>query len=976
MSNERHARLRALYEEVVDLPREQRMAVLRQRSDDESLIAEVAALCRASDGDSTTRVFAPLDATLKSAAAPPLKPGDVLDVWRVVREIGQGGMGAVFLVERSDGHFAQSAALKLVKGLQRAGTLNYFSRERQLLATLTHPNIARLLDGGATPGGHPYLVMEYVDGVAIDAWCRDQRLSLPQVLTLFATACEAVAFAHRQLVVHCDLKPSNLMVDRGGRPVLLDFGIARLIERVGAQADDAVIGSSIAYTPRYASPEQREHGVVSTVSDIYSLGVLLRDLIGIAGKADAELAAIFAKATAEAPERRYATVDALVGDLHRYLSREPLQAVLPTPGYLTRKFLQRRWPLVLAGVAFAATVAGFTWRVVQESNRAQGAEKIALAERDRAQAAEQRAVKERDDKETARAEALRERDRAAAAEHIAADERNAARTAEGRALADRDKARAAEKLAIAEKQKATQAERQAKDTSEFLVSIFENSNPTAEESDVPASKLIAAAEKRLAETLADQPGTQAELYSALARVQGNLGHEAEQIRVIERAVELERKLDRPLMLAQMLQRRAEAWRNKDTTKAAEYEREALAIIEKHATPDSAEVGNALVLYGHMLSEDDEREKGKPYIERGAAILEKHDPRAEDTMSALYSLGLNQYRLNDYAGAEATYRRAIALRTELSGAEHPETMRLSESLVDALMQQKRYAEAEELARRNLAAREKLYGADSPLVARLYATLGKLVGEAGRPIEAPPLFERAHEIYLKTYGINSVQYAVVNNNLAVAYYQLQDYAAALPMFESARTYVDKNLSPQSDAIATVRRSLANVLCPLGRYEEGARYAKESLAHTRQYRGENSSQFLLSLQAETHCLVVSAPLAEAKDAVVRMEKAVEARKGNGGLFLTLLRAHYAEREGRDDQALTLWLEYEAGIAKDRGPTHLSTWMEKQYRAAFLYRRNAPGDRAAAAVLAQQIIEATKGRVLPKSVVVERLQRIAEGK
>jgi eukaryotic-like serine/threonine-protein kinase len=439
--------VRELYEAVVELSPPARQAALSDRTDDAAIIAEVVALCEATDRDSTTQFSKPLGAMLQGAAAPVLKAGDKLGVWQIGREIGHGGMGSVFLVERIDGHFTQTAALKFVKGLPRAETLNYFSRERQLLAKLTHPNIARLLDGGATNEGQPYLVMEYVDGVAIDVYCQQQKFTTPQILKLFSTACDAVAFAHRQLIVHCDLKPSNLLINQEGRPILLDFGIARLLDRVGAEANDAAIGSSVAYTPRYASPEQREHGTVTTVSDIYSLGIMLGELLGAAAAADAELKAVLAKATAADPAKRYATVEAFTDDIERYLRKLPVRALPPSTKYTALKFVQRRWPLVLVGAAFVATVVGFTIKVVIEAQRATNAEKTAVEERDRAQVAESQALKERDATQVARVEALRERDsaarerdRAAAAEKIAATERNSAQAAAAVAGKERDRA--------------------------------------------------------------------------------------------------------------------------------------------------------------------------------------------------------------------------------------------------------------------------------------------------------------------------------------------------------------------------------------------------------------------------------------------------------------------------------------------------------------------------------------------------------
>lgn len=387
MTPERFAELKRLFAAVADLPHAERAGELRRMGADEELAAEVLALHAAATA--TTCVSSPIAAALASASRQPAA-GDTLGIWRLESEIGCGGMGSVFLAERSDGCFRQRAAVKLLRGFPHRETLALFARERQLLATLSHPRIARLLDGGATEQGQPYLVMEHVDGLHIDEHCRRHNLGIRDVLTLFLKASDAVAFAHRQLVVHCDLKPSNLLINRECRPVLLDFGIARLVDRVGAES--APGEAAPAFTPRYASPEQRSSGTVSTASDIYSLGVLLGELVAEAAGRERlgalrrrELDAIVGLATRHDPAERYATVNAFTADIRRFLTQRPVHALSGRTGYVMRKLLARRWPWAAVAAVFLLTVAGFTSRVVIESRRARAAEQAALKERDRAQ---------------------------------------------------------------------------------------------------------------------------------------------------------------------------------------------------------------------------------------------------------------------------------------------------------------------------------------------------------------------------------------------------------------------------------------------------------------------------------------------------------------------------------------------------------------------------------------------------------------
>jgi eukaryotic-like serine/threonine-protein kinase len=248
------------------------------------------------------------------AAAPdetPLPPGTAIGCWRIGRLLGCGGSAMVYLADRADGHFEQQAAIKIVRSDARL--VEQFRRERQLLAELDHPSIARLIDGGACDDGRPWFAMEHVSGVRIDHYVEHRRLSLHERLVLFEGICEAIAYAHARGLVHRDIKPANLLVDANGRPRLLDFGIAM----ADGAGDDGVYR---AMTPIYASPEQRGGGIVTKASDIYQLGVLLGAILmperGLPSRlaattlADA-LRAVVARATAKDSTQRFPSVAAL-----------------------------------------------------------------------------------------------------------------------------------------------------------------------------------------------------------------------------------------------------------------------------------------------------------------------------------------------------------------------------------------------------------------------------------------------------------------------------------------------------------------------------------------------------------------------------------------------------------------------------------------------------------------------------------------
>ncbi len=278
--------------------------------------------------------------------------------YRVIRPLGRGGMGAVYLAERTDGEVDQHVAIKVVRSSADLPAFQErFLGERRILASLNHPGIARLLDAGRTGDGQPYLVMEFIDGVAIDTYCA--QLDLRGILKLFLAVCDAVSYAHRNLIIHRDLKPSNILVDSAGRPKLLDFGIAKILDASLDGSSDARTLVRI-LTPEYASPEQIRGEAHSTATDIYSLGAVLHKLLaGAAPKPAApspikpdiprDIEFVVRKALRTEPEERYATVDAFAEDVRAFLENRPVRARAGNAWYRARKFVRRYWVPVTAG---------------------------------------------------------------------------------------------------------------------------------------------------------------------------------------------------------------------------------------------------------------------------------------------------------------------------------------------------------------------------------------------------------------------------------------------------------------------------------------------------------------------------------------------------------------------------------------------------------------------------------------------------
>ena len=358
-------------------------------------------------------VQAPLEALVQASMVQASMVGERVGAYVIDGELGRGGMGVVYSAQRADGAYQQRVAIKvlLTSNIGLADTRR-FARERELLAQLDHPNIARLLDGGTTESGLPYLVMEAIDGVQIDAFARAKKLSVPARVTLVRGVCAAVQSAHQKLLIHRDIKPANILVTSNGQPKLLDFGIARLLEEASSATTGSAIGSATLdanmLTPRYASPEQVRGEAVSVATDVYALGLLLYELLGGASpyeriasakvssaaaalqvvledaprklsevakinapehaeKLVGDLDIIALKACAKLPAERYATVAALDEDLRRYLDEEPILARPPALLYRFRKLISRnRLTSAATALAVVAVVAGGASTIIQK----------------------------------------------------------------------------------------------------------------------------------------------------------------------------------------------------------------------------------------------------------------------------------------------------------------------------------------------------------------------------------------------------------------------------------------------------------------------------------------------------------------------------------------------------------------------------------------------------------------------------------
>ena len=356
MTGDKNLTLRAmeLFEDALDQPEAMRAAwATEQAGGDHALRDAVLSLLRA-DEDASSLV--------RTGGAPAALPADDpehVGAYRILRVLGRGGMGAVYLGERTSGDFDHQAAIKVIKpGVLSNALVERFQRERQILATLNHSNIAQLFDGGETEGGEPYIVMEYVDGVPLSTWLEEHQPDSDERMALFAQICAATGFAHQSLVIHRDLSPSNILVTQAGQAKLIDFGLSRPIDEDAADIRPGGSLTNLSLTPGFAAPERQSGAVATTLSDIYSLGKILETLVGDEG--DADLDAIIARACAEDPAGRYPSADALAEDVERFRAGLPVPARGRGRGYVFGKFVARhRSGVAAAAIGLALLIGAF-----------------------------------------------------------------------------------------------------------------------------------------------------------------------------------------------------------------------------------------------------------------------------------------------------------------------------------------------------------------------------------------------------------------------------------------------------------------------------------------------------------------------------------------------------------------------------------------------------------------------------------------
>jgi serine/threonine-protein kinase len=821
---DRWAEVRSLFEELVDLSpgeRQTRLAAVENRE-----LAERVRRLLAADSEAGRFLETPAVAVagglfdglpgVPDEAPPPPRIGP----YRVLGRLGRGGMGEVLLAERADGLFDQRVAIKLLRpGMASEEVLARFSRERRILARLEHAHIARLLDGGATEDGRPYFVMELVEGEPITDFCRSRSVPVEERLRLLQDCCDALAAAHRNLVVHRDLKPSNVLVTKDGEVKLLDFGIAKLLgpDDTGEAAAETRTELRL-LTPAYAAPEQILGEPVTTATDVWTLGALGYELLTGTlpqkreGRSAAGLAAVVAEDVKERPSQRVARE-----------SLEALPFASPTEG--DRRRLERRLRGDLDNILLAS--------LRRQPERRYGS--VTAFAGDLLRHREGQPVKARPDTFGYRFSKFVRRNRVGVAAAVLV----VASLVTGLAVAAWQA-----KRAEANAQTAAAAARRAEAVKEFLIGLFEVADPEqASGGSVTASELLDQAGTRLKTELASEPDVQAELLEAVARIDKGLGRLDAAEDLAKRSLAIRERIlpSGDAAIGRSLATLGAVKLSAGKLDQAEKElTRALALLEATDGPDTLATARARSDYAQVLFWKGQADKAEA-IERRAwetyrKVLGEQNPQ---TAMHLRNLGVLLDELDRVDEAEKAYRDSQAILVEQLGPDH---VNLAYSYVNLAVllggRRNQPAEAEALYRKTLEIRRKSLGPKHPTVGQALQLTGLFYLNQGRLEESEAAYTEALAVFS---GIDPKHFEVgkCKNGLALIASRRGDYARAEKTMQEVETLFREVLGEKHPFTWQVRGNRASQIALQGRLEEAEAIERQVAAKLEELNGKDSAE-----------------------------------------------------------------------------------------------------------------------------------------
>jgi serine/threonine protein kinase len=773
-----------LFHQAVELSPEARAAFLDQAcGEDKDLYREVDSLLACS-GATLSVLAEPVQVTVGEMISQG-REGQRIGPYRLIRLLGRGGMGVVFLAERADGQYNRQVAIKLMNAVlgSSPAMLIRFRAERQILARLEHPNIARLLDGGMTDDGQSYLVIEYVDGDPLNEYCRRVQPSLNARLQLFLEICDAVEYAHRYLVIHRDLKPANILVTADGTPKLVDFGVARLL-------DPSILGFSGAHTrpserlltPEYASPEQIRGEAITTATDVFGLGIILYELLAgrrpfevenpdpmalaravceqearppssIASGIPRDLDYIALMALRKEPERRYATAVQLSGDIRAFLNGLPVAARTGTFRYRSSKFVRRHKAAVAAALIFLLTLAGFS-----------GAMAILARRADRARAAAQREA-------------------------------------------------------------------------DFLSNVFLASTPEeAAGRTVTARELLDRGAARIDRDLAGSPEMRAQLLQKIGTAYRSLGVHDKALDFAQRALDLKKQLYGPrnIETATALDALGEVYRDGgDFARAEPLLAQALSIRETQLSPDSPLTAESLANLGECLYLEDRDAEAEGLLRKSVALYRRL--RSPNVLAPDNYLAQVLERKGSETEAIELLRESAAVTRQQYGAVSRDYAVVLHNLGGALIKIGAFVEAETMTREAADIRQKIRVPDQE---RLYSVnnLTYIATEEGNVSAAEQYSREALAMALRLYGETHPRVAIVYRNQGRVLELRGDYAGAEASYRKALQVLERLKQSQGSTAATILLSYAQLRLDRGDYAGAASDARQALEISEKMDGPN--------------------------------------------------------------------------------------------------------------------------------------------
>ena len=865
--------LEELFHAAVLLPPAQRAAYLDAACGDDAVMRREVERLLAADADPhaalsdegqqvSDRAMQALEAELHETS-PRSLIGRSVGPYRVIEQIGRGGMGVVYLAERED--VQKRVALKVVRATLGAPELvRRFLVERRVLARLVHPGIARLLDAGMADDTTPWLAMDLVEGAPITRYCDDNALDLDGRLRLFLEVCDAVAYAHAQLVVHRDIKPSNVLVDAEGRVKLLDFGIAKLLGEDEADGESTRTGMRV-FSPEYAAPEQVMGEPVTTSTDVHALGVLLFELLSgerpyltqgsspaaaaralmdteprrlsavargsrsrdsITTAFDGDLDAICLRALARDPADRYRSAQQLADDVARYRDGYPIEARLPTARYRAAKFLRRNRATVAAGALVVLALGGGLGASLWQGERA----RTALQESQEVEA--------------------------------------------------------------------------------FLAGLFEASNPAENRGrNVDARELLESGVTRI-EELGGRPRVQARMLEVIARAYHGLGESETARELGERALEQRRALlgNDHADVATTLHTLGETLDELGDREASVARfREALEIRRRTLGPEDDLTTLTMIRLARMLMLTGEIDQAEAMAREARDIRRAvHGPRHRETAPATEALGLILGRARtDREQGELLLREALAIREEAFGPDDPRIDRALLPLATLISEMGKVDEGERLVRRSIEIQRRVFGPDHPGLAYRLGNLGYVLGEAGKRKDAEAVYRDVLRRFQELYPGDYPYTATTLNNLGAQLSMQGQLDSAIAYQTQARDMYIRLYGEETPDVALAYHNIAGQFLRLRRLAEAEESIRKAYALREKIYGEHGASTLRTGSIMGAVLAARAKHAEAEAVLAEIRSRQQAADPVDRISLartTERLAAVVEARGRPDEAARL--------------------------------------------------------------------------